>query len=75
MIFPGNPTIDFLSMDVEGSEYPILRTIPFDKVDIRMIMIEVNHSPKQKIHNYMINNGYTLLKELPIDMVYKKKIA
>ncbi len=28
----GNPTVDFFSLDVEGAELPILRTIPFDKV-------------------------------------------
>ncbi len=28
-------TIDFLSLDVEGSELDILQTLPWDKVDIR----------------------------------------
>ena len=28
----GNPTIDIFSLDVEGSELPILRAIPFEKV-------------------------------------------
>ena len=32
-----NPTVHFLSLDVEGSEFPILKTIPFDKVDIKVI--------------------------------------
>lgn len=31
----GNPVVDFFSLDVEGSEFNVLRTIPFDKVDIR----------------------------------------
>jgi hypothetical protein len=31
-----NPTIDYFSLDVEGSELAILKTIPFDKVDIRV---------------------------------------
>jgi len=32
--------IDFFSLDVEGAELPILRTIPFNKIYIDLIMIE-----------------------------------
>jgi hypothetical protein len=28
----GNPTVDYLSLDVEGTELGILKTIPWDKV-------------------------------------------
>ena len=30
-----------MSLDVEGSELDVLRTIPFDKVDIEVFLIEV----------------------------------
>ena len=33
--------MDFFSLDVEGSEMDVLRTIPFDKVDIELLLIEV----------------------------------
>ena len=33
--------VDFMSLDVEGSELDVLRTIPFDKVDIEVFLIEV----------------------------------
>ena len=32
--------IDFMSLDVEGSELAVLRTIDFDKVKIRIVMVE-----------------------------------
>ena len=32
----GNPTVDYFSLDVEGAELPILKTIPWDKVDIKV---------------------------------------
>lgn len=35
--------IDYLSLDVEGWELPILRTIPFDKIDISVISVEIKH--------------------------------
>jgi len=36
----GHLRVDLLSLDVEGAELPILRTIPFDKVYIDVIMVE-----------------------------------
>merc|ERR1712168_1054358 len=33
--------VDFLSLDVEGAELDILNTIPWDKVDIDLVMVEV----------------------------------
>ena len=32
----GNPTIDYFSLDVEGAEFSILRSIPWDKVKIKV---------------------------------------
>ena len=34
----GNPTVHHFSLDVEGAEMPVLRSIPFDKVDIRCMV-------------------------------------
>jgi hypothetical protein len=31
----GNPTVDYLSLDLEGPELQVLQNIPFDKVDIK----------------------------------------
>ena len=33
----GNPTVDYFSLDVEGAELPILKTIPWDDVDIKVM--------------------------------------
>ena len=33
--------VDFMSLDIEGSELAVLRTIPFDKVHIELFLIEV----------------------------------
>ena len=34
----GRTEIDFFELDVEGSEYKILKTIPWHKVDIKVIL-------------------------------------
>ena len=28
----GNPTVHYFSLDIEGAEFPVLQTIPWDKV-------------------------------------------
>ena len=32
----GNPVVDYFSLDVEGAEMGILKSIPWDKVDIKV---------------------------------------
>jgi hypothetical protein len=36
----GNPTVDFLSLDIEGAEFQVLKNIPWESVDIRAISVE-----------------------------------
>nr|CAH0107082.1 unnamed protein product [Daphnia galeata] len=38
--------IDYFGLDVEGSEYKILRTIPWHKIDIKTLTVEWNHTPE-----------------------------
>ena len=28
----GNPRVDYFSLDIEGAEFPVLKTVPWDKV-------------------------------------------
>ncbi len=39
----GNPTVDYFSLDIEGAEYPVLKTIPFDKVSIQISCRKLQH--------------------------------
>jgi hypothetical protein len=32
----GNPTVHYFSLDIEGAEFPVLKTIPWEKVDIQV---------------------------------------
>lgn len=59
--------IDYLSLDVEGQEYNILSTFPFDKYKFRCITVEHNAphvGPTQQmlIRNILEKNGYTFVK-------------
>ena len=31
----GNPVVHYFSLDVEGAELKVLKTVPWDKVDIK----------------------------------------
>ena len=53
-----NPRVDFLSLDIEGAELAVLKTIPWDKVDIELVMIEINHSDKLEIQKEGFRNKY-----------------
>ena len=33
----GNPTVDYMSLDIEGAELPVLKTVPWDKVTITIV--------------------------------------
>ena len=35
----GNPSVDYFSLDIEGIELDVLKTIPWDKVDIKVACI------------------------------------
>lgn len=70
--------IDFLSLDVEGSEYNILKTFPFDKYTFHFMCIEHNEcydgsENKNNIRELLISKGYTLIKESNIDDFYENK--
>jgi FkbM family methyltransferase len=65
--FKAPEIIDYLSLDVEGQEYNILSTFPFDKYKFRCITVEHNAphiGPKQQnlIRDLLENNGYKFVK-------------
>ena len=69
-----NPTVDYLSLDIEGAEEAVLKTIPWDKVDIKVISLEIiteKHDEKAEgehensfpaILDLMTFHGYTLVR-------------
>jgi hypothetical protein len=58
--------IDYFSLDVEGMELPILRTIPFDLIDISVLTVEYNHGAEGAgaYVKFMESKGYKVHKRL-----------
>ena len=57
----------------------VLKTIPFDKVDIRLLDIEMNHAgevfegTKMDIRKFLFQNGYRFYRRVSIDEMFVKK--
>ncbi|XP_045165407.2 uncharacterized protein LOC123529237 [Mercenaria mercenaria] len=58
--------VDYFSLDVEGAEEAILDTIPWDKVDIKMMSIEYNkwNGGEQSLKTYMQKKRFKYLKTI-----------
>ena len=57
--------IDYLSLDTEGSEYEILKTLNFENFKFGYIDVEHNHVEPRRtnIRQLLLNNGYAYIGE------------
>lgn len=68
-------TIDYLSIDTEGSEFAILETFPFEDWNIRYITVEHNFTPlREQIYDLLTSKGYTRT-EVEWDDWYVKTVS
>ena len=65
--------VDFLSIDTEGSELDILKTINFDALPIDVICVEVNYNDVS-IKSFLESKGYKFIKRFNFsgNEIYKK---
>jgi FkbM family methyltransferase len=65
--------INYLSIDVEGAEFEVIKSINFDKVFIDVIGFENNYNDSSiPIVNYLENNNFVVIhKSLDIFMINK----
>jgi FkbM family methyltransferase len=63
--------VDYCSIDTEGSEFNIIKSIDFDKTNIKIFSIENNYGDTQ-IQHYLEQKGYILYKKLDWDDIFIK---
>jgi FkbM family methyltransferase len=61
--------IDFISIDTEGNEYDIIKSINFNVLDIKSLVIENNYSDNQ-IANYLESFGFKKIYKLKGDEIF-----
>jgi len=65
--------IDYCSIDTEGGEMEILKTIDFDNIKIRVLTIENNYDDPA-LKKFMSDRGYSLRGKAGTDEIYFKNI-
>lgn len=65
--------IDLFSIDIEGGEFDVLKTIDFNIINIEVILVENNYED-ENIRNFLKKNGYLLDTTLTIDDVFVKNV-
>lgn len=65
-------TVDFWSLDIEGSECKVLESTDFQKLQVGILMIEMNKTPEKDrcIRSVMESNGFQDLGMMLIDRVF-----
>lgn len=65
-------TVDFFSLDVQGVERRVLEHIPWDKVVIRSLVIEVSSREvfQRDFKDFMEKKNYTLVAQGKMDYIY-----
>jgi hypothetical protein len=54
-------TIDYLSLDIEGAEYLVMKNFPFDEYSIKVLTVE---RPNKELKLLLESNGYIMVKSL-----------
>jgi FkbM family methyltransferase len=65
--------VNYLSIDVEGAEFNVIKSIDFDSVFIDVIGFENNYdNTSEPIINYLMSKNYIIIKKsLDIFMIHK----
>jgi FkbM family methyltransferase len=66
----GFKTIDFLSIDTEGSEFSVLKGLNFEKTHVNVICFEDNYSDKTgPIIEYLLRKGFQVVMRIGGDIM------
>ena len=74
----GYPQIDYFSLDIEGAEYAVLKTLEWQRLDILSLSVEVQHAgeifdgTREDINNLTQTNGLEFVRKVGHDDVYVK---
>lgn len=70
--YPSITYIDYLSLDIEGSEINLLKTIDFNKYKFGVLIIE-NNASLNEMKDFMFSRGYKAVEYINRDIVFIPK--
>ncbi len=67
--------IDYFSLDIEGGEWDVVKSLPFDKISFEVFTIEYPANPEttELIKTRLHENNYDLFKVDGSDLYFSKK--
>ncbi|XP_046632199.1 uncharacterized protein LOC124311872 [Daphnia pulicaria] len=71
----GKTAVDYFGLDVEGSEYKILKTIPWHKVDIKTLTVEWDHTPEGEAAITRLLEMNKFVKFGHIEMYFSREVV
>ena len=69
-IVPQNKDIDYLSIDIEGGEMNLLKSIDFKINNIKVISVENNIPKEQNFKNFFEEVNFTYLDRIGQDEIF-----
>tara|TARA_B100001121_G_scaffold302158_1_gene314353 strand:+ start:67 stop:729 length:663 start_codon:yes stop_codon:yes gene_type:complete len=67
-----NSNFDYLTIDCEGNDYKILKSIDLNYFTPKVIIIEVNQKNRDNIYNHLNMNGYQIYKVQTLSHIFVK---
>ncbi|XP_057372133.1 protein Star-like isoform X2 [Daphnia carinata] len=71
----GRTHVDYFSLDVEGSEYKILKTIPWHKVYMQTLTVEWNHAPEGEAAVTRLMEDSNFIRFGSFSMPYSREVV
>ncbi|CAG0901790.1 unnamed protein product [Darwinula stevensoni] len=68
----GQHNVDFFSLDIEGLDYDVLSNIPWDILNIQLLMVETNKGTREEILDFMADKKYRHVKKIYVDDIFEK---
>ena len=69
-IVPKDTEIDYLSIDIEGGEMNLLKSINFDIVKIKVISVENNIPKEQNFKNFLETRNFNYFDRIGQDEIF-----
>ena len=67
--------IDYFSLDTEGSELDILKTVDFEKVNIKLMGVEFNYEHESETFNFIVEKGFKPVVKLGPDIMFQNILS